>query len=74
MENVPNIILFWFFILALFVLTIALMITAFILLKNGKQQSNHKMQLLGKMCLIGGTLCILPIIGIVGYVLYLYIM
>ena len=73
MENAPNIILFWYFIIAIFMLMIALMITAIILIKRGKRQSTNKMQLLGKMCLILGIICTIPIILVVGYSLYLYI-
>ena len=45
MENAPNIILFWYFIIALFVLMIALMIKAIILIKKSKckGQSSNKM-------------------------------
>ena len=73
MENAPNIILFWYLIMAILVIVIALMITAIILIKRGKRQSTNKMQLLGKMCLVLGIICTISIILVVGYSLYLYI-
>ena len=72
MENAPNIILFWYFIIVIVVLMIALIITAVILLKKSKRQSTNKMQLLGKICLILGIICTMPIVLVVGYSLYLY--
>lgn len=54
MENTPNIILFWYFIIAIFILMIALMITAIILIKKSREQNTNKMQLLGKICLVLG--------------------
>lgn len=73
MENAPNIILFWYLIMAILVIVIALMITAIILIKKGKRQSTNKMQLLGKICLALGMIVAIPIILVAGYILYLYI-
>lgn len=75
MENAPNIILFWYFIIALFVLMIALMIKAIILIKKSKckGQSSNKMLPVGKTCLVLSIICAIPIILVVGYILYLYI-
>jgi len=73
MENAPNIILFWFFIIAILVLMIALMIMAFFLIKKGKGKTTNKAYLLGKICLILGIIFAVPIILVVGYILYLYI-
>lgn len=73
MENAPTIILFWFLCIVIVMIAIALMITAIILLKKGKGQRTKKMQFLGKLCLILSILCSIPIILVVGYILYLYI-
>ena len=51
MENAPAIILFWFSIIAIFVLAVVSMIEAVVLLKKGKEQSAEKMQFAGKICL-----------------------
>ena len=73
MENAPNIILFWYIIIAILVLMIALMITAYVFYKKSKSQSTRKMQLFRNTCLILGIICAIPIILVVGYVLYLYL-
>lgn len=75
MENAPNIILFWYFIITLFVLIIALTIGAIILIKKSKcnGKNSKKMQSLGKICLVLSIICAIPIILVVGYILYLYI-
>lgn len=73
MENAPGIILFWYFIIAIFVLMIAFMIAAIILIKNVKNPNAHKMKLLGKVCAVLGHVCAVPIILVVGYIIYLYI-
>ena len=69
MENAPSIILFWFFIMADFVLMIAATIGTCILLKKGK----GKARVWGIICLILSILCVIPFALVVGYVLYLYL-
>ena len=73
MENAPSIILFWYFGIMIFILMIALIILAMILMKKGKKQNIKRMQFLGKMCLTLSIICSIPIILVVGYVLYIYI-
>ncbi|MBQ9927856.1 MAG: hypothetical protein IJO65_07735 [Lachnospiraceae bacterium] len=73
MENAPNIILFWYFIIVIFVFVIALMIAANILIKKRREQNADKLQLLGKICLGLDLVCAIPIILVVGYILYLRI-
>lgn len=71
MENAPNIILFWYFMIATFVCMIVSMIAAIVLICKGEKQSDNKIQRLGKICLILGVICAVPIILVVGYILYL---
>ena len=73
MENAPNIILFWNYIIVIFVFVIALMIAAIILIKKSREQNTNKLQLLGKICLGLDLVCATPIILVVGYILYLRI-
>jgi len=73
MENAPSIILFWCFIIAIFIMMITLVILAFILIKKGKGHSNEKMLFLGKICFTLSVICSLPIILVIGYILYIYI-
>lgn len=73
MENTPIIILIWYFIIIFFVLMIALMIVAIILIKKSREQNADKLQLLGKICLGLDLVCAIPIILVVGYILYLRI-
>lgn len=73
MENAPNIILFWNYIIVIFVFVIALMIAAIILIKKSREQNANKLQLLGKICLGLDLVCAIPIILVVGYILYLRI-
>jgi len=73
MENAPIIILFGYFGIVIFILMIALMIAAIILLKKGNGQSAKMMRFLGKMCLTLSIICSVPIILVVGYILYIYI-
>ena len=73
MENTPDIILFWCCITAIFVLMITVIFTAIILIKKGKKQNADKMQLLGKISLCLGIICAIPIILVVGYIIYLHI-
>ena len=72
MENAPMIILFWLFYIMLFILMLALMIAAIILMKKSETKSS-KMKWLGKVCVILSIICSIPIILVVGYILYLYI-
>ena len=73
MENAPTIILFWFFIMAIFILMIVSIIEAIALLKKSKEQSAKKTQFVGKICLTLSILCAIPIFLVVGYILYIYI-
>ena len=73
MKNAPTIILFWCFVITIFILMIVLMIAAIILIKKGKEQSAKKIRFLGKICLILSIMCSIPIILVVGYILYIYI-
>ena len=73
MENAPTIILFWFFIIAIFILMVVAMIEAIALLKKSKEQSAKKMQFVGKICLTLSIICSIPIFLVVGYILYIYI-
>lgn len=58
MENAPSIILFWYLGIAFFVVTIALVTVAILLLKRGKTQNKSKMRVLGKICLALGIICL----------------
>lgn len=71
MANAPTIILFWFFWIVIFILMFALMITAIILMKKGKEQSTKTMLIWGRICLVLSIICAVPIIVVVGYILYL---
>ena len=73
MENTPTIILFWFFIIAIFMLMLISMTVAIMRLKKGKAQSAGKTRLVGKICLILSVICSIPICLVVGYVVYIYI-
>ena len=73
MEKAPTIILFWCLLIAIFVLMIALIITAIALLKKNKKQNDRKMQLLGIICVGLGIICAIPIILAAGYIIYLRI-
>ena len=73
MENAPAIILFWTFGIVLFVLTIALLIAAVILIKKGKDENDEKMQFFGKLCLALSMIGSVPVLLTVGYILYLRI-
>lgn len=73
MENAPTIILFWLFIIAIFILMVVSMIEAIVLLKKSKEQSAKKMQFVGKICLTLSIICSIPILLVVGYILYIYI-
>ncbi|MBQ6835279.1 MAG: hypothetical protein IJO55_12815 [Lachnospiraceae bacterium] len=73
MENAPSIILFWYLGIAFFVVTIALVTVAILLLKRGKTQNKSKMRVLGKICLALGIICLIPVIVVAGYVMYLYL-
>lgn len=72
MENAPSIVLFWYLFIGVFLLTIALMIVSIITINTRKAKKDKRIQLLGKVCLILSIMCSIPIILVVGYVLYLY--
>ena len=73
MENTPAILLFWYFFIAIVILMIALMITAILLIKKGRAQSTRKLRFWGKMCLAFSLFCAVPILFVIGYILYLSI-
>jgi len=73
MGNAPAIILFWFFWIVIFILMIALMIAAIILIKKSKRQNAKRMQFWGRISLALSLICSIPIILVVGYILYIYI-
>ena len=72
MENAPSIVLFWYLFIGVFLLTIALMIVSIITINTRKAKKDKRIQLIGKICLILSIMCSIPIILVVGYVLYLY--
>lgn len=72
MENAPSIVLFWYLFIGVFLLTIALMIVSIITINTRKTKKDKRIQQLGKICLILSIMCSIPIILVVGYVLYLY--
>jgi len=73
MENAPSIVLFWFFIVALFVLMVGSIAAALIIHKKAKEENAGKMPFIGKLCLAFGVLCSVPVITVFVYVLYIYI-
>lgn len=73
MENAPDIILFWGFSIVIFTSMVALMVTAIILMKRGKGKNDKKIRFLGKVCLTLSVICAIPLILVVGYILYIYI-
>lgn len=72
MENAPSIILFWCFVTAVFILMVVSMVVAVILVKNGSEQCSQVKQFLVKICLSVSIACSVPIMLVVGYVLYIY--
>ena len=73
MENAPTIILFWYLGIAIFILMIALLIATIILIKKGKTQNAKTILFLGKICLTLSIVCSIPILFVIGYILYIYI-
>ena len=73
MENAPTIILFWFWEILIFVFMTVFLIAAIIIIKRGKIQNDKRKQLVGKICLTLSIICSIPIILVVGYVLYISI-
>lgn len=71
MENAPSIILFWYLIIAIFVFMCVSLIAAFAFIKSGNE--NKRRLFLGKVCVAFSVICSIPIILVVGYVLYIYI-
>ena len=70
MENAPAIILFWYAAIALIILTLAFMTAAILLLKRSR---GANARLWGRVCLVLSVICGLPILLVVGYILYIYI-
>ena len=73
MENAPTIIMFWFVIAVIFVLMVVSMIAAIVIHKKRKNKELTKMQFVEKLCLTLGIIFSVPIILVLGYVLYIYI-
>ena len=73
MENAPAIILFWYAVIALIILTLAFMTAAILLLKRSRNTNVQRMRLWGIVCLVLSAICGLPILLVVGYILYIYI-
>lgn len=73
MENTPSIIIFWNLGILLFIFMIVLMIAAIILIKRSKRQGTGLMQFWGSISLVLSILCSIPILLVVGYVLYLFL-
>ena len=74
MENAPDIVLFWCFSLAIVLLMTVFIIAGIVLIYNGKRQSADKIQFLGKICIALSIIVAIPIVLVVGYILYIYIM
>lgn len=72
MENAPFIIIFWCFVIAVFILMVVSMVVTVILVKKGSQQCGKVKQFWVKMCLTVSIACSVPIMLVVGYVLYIY--
>lgn len=72
MENAPSIILFWCFVTAILILMVASMVVALILIKRGSEQRTKVKQFWVKICLSVSIACSVPIMLVVGYVLYIY--
>ena len=73
LENTPTIILFWFFIAAIFTLMVVSMISSIIIYKKSKENGTKQLHLIGKICLVLSIICSIPICIVAGYILYLYI-
>lgn len=73
MENTPSVIIFWNLGILLFIFMIVLMIAAIILIKRSKRQGTGLMQFWGSISLVLSILCSIPILLVVGYVLYLFL-
>ena len=73
MENASYIVLFWDFFIVIFAIMITLILISIILINKSKKQSVPKIKLLGRICLVLGIMCAIPIFLVVGYVMYLYL-
>lgn len=73
MENAPYIILGWYFIIAILILAFILLITSIIFIHKGKKKNEKRTRLLGRICLVLGIICSIPIIALVVFILYYYI-
>lgn len=71
MENAPSIIIFWYLLIIIFVLMFVSLIAAIKLIKSGKE--NKRRLFLSKVCVVFRIMCSIPIILVIGYVLYIYI-
>ena len=65
MENAPSIILFWHLGIIVFIAAVVLMIAAIILIQKGNR--------IGKTCLILGIICLIPVVLVSGYIMYLWL-
>ena len=73
MEKTPDIILFYYFIIAIFVFMIALMIAGIYIINRRKKQNDSKLLRLGKLFIGLCSISVIPLLLIGGYILYLYI-
>ena len=73
MENAPAIIIFWWFGIIVFILMFAFLIAAILFTKKGNTQDRKSMRLLGKICFILCVPCSVPVLLVIGYILYIYI-
>ena len=73
MKNAPAIVLFWFGGIALLILTVFLMIAAIELIKRGRETGKKRMLLWGKIGLTLSLVFTVPILFVIGYILYLHI-
>ena len=71
MENAPAIILFWWFFIGLFVFMLVSLVAAIVHMKKGKELEKKKLKFLGKICSVLCIVCSVPIVLVIGYVLYL---
>lgn len=70
MENAPSIMLFWWLVIAIFILMLVSLLAAVILMRKHCRQGVGKLSWV-RICLAVGMACSIPIMLIVGYVMYL---
>ena len=70
MENAPSIIFFWWLMIAISILMLVSLLAAVILIRKRCRQGVGKLSWI-KICLAVGMACFIPVMLIVGYVMYL---